>query len=194
MRKSIPIILASASPARKELLAQIKILPDKIIPADIDETPLRGEKPDKLAQRLAYKKAYKISEEIEEGIIIAADTVAFSRGMILPKASNDGEVAFCLRKLSGVRHRVYTGLCVIRKANNELQIFQRLVMTGVQLKRLSDQEISEYCNSKEGIDKAGGYTVRGYMESFISCMSGSYSNVVGLPLLETRNILARFGY
>lgn len=188
----IPIILASSSPARLDLLAQIKIFPNQVIPADIDETQLKNELPNKLPVRLASEKAIKIANSFDTAIIIAADTVCVSRRKVLPKAMNKDDIKYCMQQVSGRRHRVYTGICIIKKQGKLIEMRQRLVLTTVKFKKLTEAEILYYCHLEEGINKAGGYQISGYAESFVSFISGSYSNIKGLPLIETRNILSSF--
>ena len=192
--KNLPIILASQSPARIELLKRIYITPAQIIPADIDETPHLRELPNNLATRLAYEKATKIVSKIKDSaIIIAADTVTALGRRILPKAANHEEVRYCIELLSGRRHRVYTGLCIIKKDKEQVTVRQKIVQTIVKFKRLSKEELDFYCSLDEGIDKAGGCKISGYAEALISFISGSYSNVMGLPLFETVNSLNSLG-
>ncbi len=189
-----PIILASQSPARLELLKRINILPDAVMPANIDESEHRKELPAGVASRLANQKAIAIADKIESGIIIAADTVVAKGRRILPKALNAADVRYCLEMLSGCRHRLYTGVCVIKKsADGELIIRKRLVQTVLRFKRLTKQEIDLYCNLGEGINCAGGYAIGGYAEAFLEFISGSHSNVIGLPLMETLNMLNSLG-
>ncbi len=188
------IILASTSPSRLSLLARIKIFPDQILPADIDESELRGELPKDLVTRLAKAKATKIADQIAiDAIIIGADTVVACGRRILPKALTRDDVQYCLNLLSGRRHVVYTSVCVIRKSASTLVHRQKLVKTTVKFKRLAKSEIEFYCNLDEGLNKAGGCAISGYAESFVSFLSGSHSNVQGLPLLETRNLLTCVG-
>lgn len=195
MTDNLPIILASQSPARLELLKQIHLHADKIIPADIDETPLNGELPRNLATRLATEKGYKIAHTIEEGLIISADTVATCSRIVLPKAESIEDVAYCLKILSGRRHRLYTGLCVTKVQNNKIiQSSTKLVTTTLKFKRLTPQEISYYSNCGEGLNKAGGYSVQGFAASFVVMLQGSFSNIVGLPLTETKNMLTSMGF
>jgi septum formation protein len=190
---TIPIILASESPARLELLKRIRILPDKICPANIDESELPKELPTHLVTRLAFEKAISIADKVDSAVVIAADTAAVAGRKILPKALTRDDVEFCLRKLSGRRHRVYTGLCIIKKVNDQMHISKKLVQTIVKFKILTAQDIEFYCNLGEGLNKAGGYSISGYAESFVSFLSGSHSNVTGLPLFETSNILHSIG-
>lgn len=185
------LILASASPRRRDLLAQIGVMPTRIIPADIDETVGSGELPKPHALRLAEEKAQKIAQEHSGAIILAADTVVGVGRRILPKAETDQQVEDCLRLMSGRSHRVYTGIAVI-DANGKRG--SRVVETRLKFKRLSKTELNIYKESGEGLGKAGGYGIQGYAECFISHLSGSYSNVVGLPLFETRHLLRAAGY
>lgn len=188
------IILASASPARKELLKTLGISAE-ILPADVDETELPREQPHKLASRLASEKAYKIAGEQKENCyIIAADTVAHIGRKIMPKAENIDDIRYCLASYSGRRHKVTTGICVIKKTGLDLIAKQKIVSTIVKFKRLSSEEISYYCSLDDGLGKAGGYAIQGYIQAYISFISGSVSNVVGLPLFETKNALTSLGY
>lgn len=190
---NLPIILASSSPARLELLQRIKIFPDQILPPDIDESERKGELPGKLALRLAFEKATKIAQDVSEGIIIAADTIGVAGRKMLPKALTREDVKYCLEQVSGRRHRVYTGVCIIKKTGSVISVRKRLVCSTVKFKRLTVKEIEFFCSLDEGLNKAGGYTITGYAECFISYIAGSYSNVKGLPLFETVNMLNSLG-
>lgn len=190
---NLPIILASSSPARLELLQRIQIFPSQILSPDIDETELKRELPNFLAERLACAKATKIAHELSEGIIIGADTVSVAGRKILPKALTKEDIRYCLEQVSGRRHRVYTGVCIIKKTAAEIIIRKRLVCSTVKFKRLTGKEIEFYCSLDEGLNKAGGYTITGYAECFVSYIAGSYSNVKGLPLFETANMLNSLG-
>jgi len=189
----LPIILASASPARLKLLKQIGIVPDQVLPSDIDETELPKETPANLAERLAYEKAMAIAETLERGIIIGADTVPVVGRSIMRKASNADEVRASLELLSNRRHRVFTGVCVIKKDESGYKYSKRVVKSTLKFKKLTKAEIDYFCDLGEGVGKAGGYTVSGHAESYISFLSGSFSNIVGLPLFETANMLNTFG-
>jgi len=191
-----PLVLASASPRRLALLAQIGVAPQAVLPAELDETPLPGEIPRLLARRLAAAKAASVAAALPEGLgpdalVLAADTVVGLGRRILPKAETPEEVAACLKLLSGRRHRVLTGLCLIGPGGKKAQ---RVVETAVQFKRLSDAEIAGYVAAGEGIGKAGGYAIQGKADLFVTQLQGGYSNVVGLPLHETAALLAGFGY
>jgi septum formation protein len=192
---NIPIILASSSESRLRLLKAIGIIPEKVIPAEIDETPLKKEKPANLASRLAKEKAEKIAASIKTGYIIASDSVSARGTIILPKAQTDEEVRYCLKIFSGRRHTVYTGVTIVKMENGKL-VGQRnkLVKTIVKIKRLTDSEIESYVKSKEGLGKGGGFSISGIGQVFVSFISNSYSNIVGLPLFETRNMLLSLGY
>ncbi|PCJ25479.1 MAG: septum formation protein Maf [Rickettsiales bacterium] len=188
-----PIILASASPARLTLLRQVGIEPDRIIPADVDETEERGELPKKLAHRLAILKAQTVASTIDQGIIIGADTVPAMGRTPMRKAANADDVRSSLKSLSQRRHRVYTGICIIKKDSGGVRELSRVVQTTLRFKQISDAEIDYYCSTNEGIGKAGGYTLTGYAESFVAYISGSFSNVIGLPLFDTMNMLNSCG-
>lgn len=190
----LPIILASASPARLRLLKQIGITPDQVLPADIDETELPKESPRKLAERLAIEKAKAIANVIDKGIIIGADTVPTVGRSIMRKAVTEDDIRKSMELLSNRRHRIYTGVCIIKKDKAEYRTLNRVVKSILKFKKLSKTEIDYYCTLKEGIGNAGGYTVQGYAESYISFLSGSFSNIVGLPLFETMNMLNSVGF
>lgn len=183
------IILASASPSRLELLKQIGIIPDRVMPADIDETEKRNERPDHLAKRLSYEKANEIATQIDSGIIIAADTVPCAGRIIFRKARDEEDIKKMISLLENRRHQVYTGVTVIDKSPDQTTVKTRLVKTILNFRAISDRELQYYASLKEGIGKAGGYTLNGYAQSFVSFISGSHSNVIGLPLCETVKIL-----
>lgn len=185
------LILASASPRRVTLLKQIGITPDEIIPADIDETALKGELPRDHAVRLAGEKALKIAAAHKGSIIIAADTVVACGRRILPKAETRAETEACLKLISGRRHHVYGGIAVITP---EGKLISRLCDTSVQFKKLSPQDITAYLESGEWKGVAGGYAIQGRAAATIKSLSGSYSNVVGLSLYDTMQILDGIGY
>lgn len=191
------LILASGSPRRLALLQQMGIDPDKLLPADIDESPQRGESPRALAARLARTKAEvarRNADRLEEGedaLVLAADTVVAVGRRILPKAETYEQADACLQLLSGRAHRVYTGICVSAPKG---AYRQRMVETRVRFKRLSRQEIKAYLSSGEWRGKAGGYAIQGLAGSFIAKLVGSYPNVVGLPLFETATLLSGLGY
>ncbi|MDE2579750.1 MAG: Maf-like protein [Hyphomicrobiales bacterium] len=191
------LVLASASPRRFELLQQIGLEPDALLPADVDETPLKNELPRTLAQRLAVMKAQEAAriaaarEELRGCMIVAADTVVAVGRRILPKCELRDEAEECLRLLSGRQHRVYTGLCVVNARGAERK---RLVETRLRFKRLSGAEMEAYLSSGEWRGKAGGYAIQGLAGSFVVRLVGSYSSVVGLPLYETASLLEGDGF
>jgi septum formation protein len=186
MKHSIPLILASSSPRRLELLKQIGIVPDKVIPADIDETPLKTELPASYASRIAAEKAQKVKQGNENHIILSADTVVALGRRILPKAETEEQARECLALLSGRRHKVLTGVSVIPPDGHQKTI---LTSSVVRFKRLSGPEIDAYLATGEWKGKAGGYAIQGQAAILIPYISGSYSSIVGLPLYETAHLL-----
>jgi septum formation protein len=183
---TIPLILASASPRRLTLLAQIGIVPDAVVPADLDETPLKDELPRLHAGRLATAKATAIAARHPEAIVLAADTVVACGRRILPKAETEADVRACLGLLSGRRHRVYGGIC-LRAPDGRM--WERVVMTAVTFKRLSADEIDAYVASGEAIGKAGGYGIQGRAIAMVSAINGSYPNIVGLCLYTVSGLI-----
>jgi septum formation protein len=185
------LILASASPRRLDLLARIGVVPDEIVPADIDESVPKGELPRDHALRLAREKAEAVAQRYPDALVLAADTVVAVGRRILPKVEDEETLRDCMRLLSGRRHRVLTGVALAVPGRG---IRQRLVETTVAMKRLSSGEIDFYANLGEWRGKAGGYALQGYGEVYVRHIAGSYSNVVGLPLAETRVLLKSAGY
>ena len=190
------LALASASPRRLALLAQIGVTPDAILPSEIDESPRRGEAPRALAERLAMEKASVAAarskpDDLLPHLTLAADTVVCVGLRILPKCETLDQASACLDLLSGRGHRVYTGLALVASAGAARR---RLVETRVRFKRLSHGETEAYLSSGEWRGKAGGYAIQGLAGAFVERLVGSYSNVVGLPLAETAALLAGFGY
>jgi septum formation protein len=186
-----PLVLASASPRRLDLLAQVGVAPDRVDPADIDETPQRDETPRSHALRLAVEKARAVAPRSPGAIVLAADTVVAVGRRILPKAETPEQAARCLKLLSGRNHKVLTGIAAIAPDGREAS---RLVETRVQFKHLSDAEQADYLAGGEWNGKAGGYGVQGVAGGFIIDLHGSYTSVVGLPLYETLNLLTGLGY
>ncbi len=178
-------ILASASPRRLDLLRQIGITPSAVHPADIDETPLKKELPEAYAIRVAKAKALAVSGATPGEMVLAADTVVYRGRKILPKAETEDAARKCLTILSGGRHRVGTAVAI--SAGRLVKM--RFVVSQVCFKRLSAGEIEDYIASGEWRGKAGGYAIQGKAAKFIRFISGSYSNVVGLPLYETGLLL-----
>lgn len=200
------LVLASGSPRRVELLAQAGIEADRLLPANVDETPVRAEHPRSLARRLSHAKAERASELIANELkaagekrdkskdgtyILAADTVVAVGRNILPKAELLDEATYCLRLLSGRTHKVFTGICLITPSG---KVRNRVVTTKVRFKRLSNEESESYLASGEWRGKAGGYAIQGLAGTFVVKIIGSYTNVVGLPLYETVDLLTGEGF
>jgi len=190
---SSPLILASESPRRLALLAQAGITPDAILPAAIDESVMKGEAPRVHALRLAVEKARGVESEYsgKPAFILAADTVVAVGRRILPKARDDAEVRACLKLLSGRRHQVITAVALIGPQG---KLRTRIAMTRVSMLRLTEDEIGTYVEGREGVGKAGGYAIQGRAEALVKEISGSYSNVVGLPLALTVALLKGAGH
>ena len=187
----VRLILASASPRRLDLLARIGVTPDAVIAADIDESVPRGELPRQHALRLAREKADAVARQQPDALVLAADTVVAVGRRILPKVEDEATLRACMKLLSGRRHRVLTGVALAVPGNG---IRERLIETTIAMKRLSDEEIDYYASHGEWRGKAGGYALQGYGEVYVRHIGGSYSNVVGLPLAETRMLLKSAGY
>lgn len=191
------LVLASASPRRLALLQQAGIEPDALLPADVDETPLKSEGAKELARRLARAKAEiarktaRHSGDLKDAYILSADTVVVVGRRILPKAEVVDEAAACLRLLSGRAHRVFTSICLVTPKDS---IRERLVETRVRFKRLSRDEFERYLASGEWRGKAGGYAIQGLAGTFVVKLVGSYTNVVGLPLYEAVSLLDGEGF
>ena len=193
MRRA-PLVLASASPRRLALLGQIGIVPDAIHPTDIDETPRRGELPRLLAERLARAKAdaATCNQVANDGaFVLAADTVVACGRRALPKAEDEAQARACLALLSGRRHRVLTAVAVIAPDGRRAE---RVAESVVGFARLTQDHIDAYIASGEWRGKAGGYAIQGRAAAHIRFLSGSHSNVVGLPLFEVAQMLRGLGY
>jgi septum formation protein len=186
-----PFVLASSSPRRRDLLAQIGVWPDAIVPAEIDETPLPRELPAPMARRLARAKAEAVAAAHPGALVLAADTVVAAGRRVLPKAETAEQARACLALLSGRRHRVHVGVCAIAPDGRRAE---RLVTTIVAFKRLTPAEIDGYLATGEWQGKAGGYAIQGRAGAFVRFLSGSYSAVVGLPLAETAALLGGLGF
>lgn len=182
------LVLGSASPRRLELLAQIGLRPDRILPAEIDETPLRGEDARSYTIRMAREKAQALIGRVE-GAILCADTTVVAGRRILGKPANADEARAFLRLLAGRRHRVLTAVALAHAG----RLHERLVQTTLRLRPLSDAGIEDYIASGEWQGKAGGYGIQGRAGAFVTWMQGSYGAVVGLPLAETATLLAAIG-
>ena len=192
MNAAVPnadLVLASTSPRRLELLARIGLTPARVAAPEIDETPLKGELPRAYVARLAEGKALAVERAPNELVLAGDTTVAVGR-RILEKPVDEADLRRMLGLLSGRRHHVYSGVCVVG-ADGKPRV--RVADTIVAFKVLSAAEIDWYVASGEGMGKAGGYAIQGKAESFVRFLSGSHSNVVGLPLFETRNLLSAAG-
>ncbi|TIX51748.1 Maf family protein [Alteraurantiacibacter aquimixticola] len=183
------LILASASPRRRELIARLGIEPDAVAPADIDETPHKTEVPRAYATRMAREKAQAAADP--SGHVLAGDTVVACGRRILPKAEDEATARECLELVSGRRHRVLSALALLSPDGT---LRERLSETQVRFKRLSAEEIDAYIASDEWHGKAGGYAIQGRAEGLIAWIQGSHSGVVGLPLYETRALLKAAGF
>jgi len=181
-----PLVLASASPRRLDLLRQIGVEPALIDPADTDETPGTGEAPRAYAERMARAKLAVVASRHPEALVLAADSVVAVGRRILPKAETESEARDCLNLLSGRRHKVVGGLALAAPGG---RVRTRVVETVVRFKRLEPSEIEAYLSSGEWRGKAGGYAIQGRAAVFVAFISGSYSNVVGLPLFETAALI-----
>jgi len=197
MAGRLKLVLASGSPRRIDLLNQVGIEPDHLLPVTIDESPKKNELPRNLAKRLAREKAEaaltlaRADPDLDGALIIAADTVVGVGRRCLPKAELIEEAAGCLRLLSGRSHRVYTGVTLVTAKG---QMRQRLVETRVRFKRLTREDIDSYLASGEWQGKAGGYAIQGLAGGFVVRLVGSYTNVVGLPLYESVGLLQGEGF
>jgi len=188
---SVPLILASASPRRLDLLRQVGIEPDRVVATDIDEGLLKGETPRIHTVRLALAKAQAGAAAAPGAFVVAADTVVAVGRRVLPKAETQQEARDCLKLLSGRAHKVLTAVAVIAPDG---RCGSRLVETRVRFKRLTAQETESYLESDEWRGKAGGYGVQGRAGGFVTDLAGSYSAVVGLPLYETLSLLQGLGW
>ncbi|MBA4161823.1 MAG: septum formation protein Maf [Novosphingobium sp.] len=184
------LVLASSSPRRRDLLARIGLMPDRIESPDIDESPLKGELPRAYALRLAQAKAQAVARR-EGEVVIAGDTTVAAGRRILPPADTIEVQRSLLKILSGRRHDCISAVCVIDAAGT---VRTRMVETVVAFKRLTDDELDAYIASGEGLGKAGGYAIQGRAEALIRFVAGSHSGVVGLPLFETRALLKAAGF
>jgi len=187
------LVLASASPRRLELLAQVGIVPYAVVPADIDETPELRERPRVLAARLARTKAMAVAglPEHKDDFILAADTVVALGHRVLEKPADANEARKFLEILSGRRHRVIGGVCVVAP---EGKVSERVIVTQVRFRRLTSADLDSYIESDEWQGKAGGYAIQGRAGAFVPWINGSYSNVVGLALSETVGLLKGLGW
>lgn len=185
------LILASASPRRLELLAQIGVTPDAVLAADVDETPLKDETPRRLVLRLAEIKAVAVAQQRPGAFILAADTIVAVGTRILGKPADAAEAERMLRLMSGRAHRVMTGVALIAPDGRRAT---RLSETRIKFRRLSDTDVARHLAAGEWRDAAGAYKIQGVAGADVAFLSGSHSAVVGLPLFETRNLLTGLGW
>lgn len=186
----VPLILASASPRRLQLLARIGMTADAIVPADIDETPLKAELPRVYAERMAAEKAAVVAALHPDSAVLSGDTVVAAGRRILPKAESEADARLCLDLLSGRRHQVLSAITLMLPGGRTLH---RLSQSTVIFKRLHQGEIEAYIAGGEWQGKAGGYAIQGSAEALIRSIAGSYSGIMGLPLYETRSVLVTAG-
>ena len=183
-------ILGSSSPRRLELLGSIGINPDKIVSPNIDENINKNESPLQYSKRISSEKIISLKKSFPKDILLTADTVAYCGRRLIDKTSNVDIAKKYLDLLSGRRHRISTSVCV---KDTRGRILQRTVTTSISFKRLSKKEVDLYLDTKEWEGVAGSYRIQGYASSFIKSINGSYTNVVGLPLYETKNLLLSAG-
>ncbi len=187
------LVLASASPRRLDLLQRVGITPSDVVAANVDETPRKNEHPRDLAERLAIAKASAVASDPQgKGVfVLGADTVVACGRRILPKAETEDEARTCLEILSGRRHRVYGGFCLVTPTGT---LNSRVVVTMVHMKTLTSVETADYIVSGDWHGKAGGYAIQGRAARFVQKINGSYPNVVGLPVHDVVNMLRGNGY
>ncbi len=195
MNSKLKLILASKSERRIQILNDLGVIPDVVLPANINETIKKGEKPRSLAIRLANEKAAHIYQlrknNIKDSLILSADTVVAVGTRVIEKPTSALEAYKAIKLLSGRNHKVYTCVCIIDAEGN---YYKKLAETRVKFKNLSEEEIKYYIKTNDWVDKAGGYAIQGKAQSFIIKISGSYSSVVGLPAYETIHLLKGLGY
>ena len=191
LTKPARLVLASASPRRRDLLKQIGVSPDDVLPADIDETPHVEETPRKHALRLAKEKCEAVALKHSDAFCLAADTVVAVGKRILPKAEDPETAKHCLKLMSGRTHDVFTGVAI---ASPNAGLSLKVIASRVTFKRLTDQEVALYLKSGDWDGKAGGYAIQGPAAALIERIQGSYTAIVGLPLCETYKMLQGAGY
>ena len=187
----IKFILASSSPQRKKLLETIGIIPDDIVPANIDETPKKNEKPKDFALRMSKEKGLSVAKNNLNSFILSGDTIVAAGRRIIGKPSSKNEAEKILKLLSGKRHRVLSAFTLIKPDCSEIT---KVVVSRVKFSRLSDKEINEYLDTNEWQGKAGGYAIQGRASAFVPWISGSYTGVMGFPMNEIKNVLESSGW
>ncbi|MFZ5617429.1 MAG: Maf family protein [Pseudomonadota bacterium] len=191
MSAAARLVLASASPRRLDLLAQIGVRPDAVIAAGADESVAPGELPRDYVLRVALAKAALVRAKAPDALVLAADTAVACGRRILPKAEGEADARACLELMSGRAHRVYSGVVL---AGPEGSVRRRVVETRVKVDRLAEADIAAYIASGEWRGKAGGYAIQGLFAKYVVSIIGSYTNIVGLPLYETANLLKGAGW
>ena len=187
----IKFILASSSPQRKKLLETIGITPDDIVPANIDETPKKNEKPKDFVLRMSKEKGFSVAKNNLNSFILSGDTIVAAGRRIIGKPSSKNEAEQILKLLSGRRHRVLSAFTLIKPDCSEIT---KIVVSRVKFSRLSDKEINEYLDTNEWQGKAGGYAIQGRASAFVPWISGSYTGVMGFPMNEIKNVLESSGW
>ncbi len=189
--KNINLILASSSPQRLELLKQIDIIPDKVVPAKIEENPSKGEKPRDFVIRMSKEKALNVSKQFKDSYILSGDTIVSVGRRVIGKPSNKAEAENYLNLLSGRRHRVFSAVTLITPDNKEKT---KVTLTRVKFSRLNKNDLLEYIETNEWKGRAGGYAIQGKASAFIPWINGSYTGIVGFPLNEVKNLLSSSGW
>ena len=189
--KNINLILASSSPQRLELLKQIDIVPDKIVPAKIEENPNKGEKPKDFVIRMSKEKALNVSKKFEGSYVLSGDTIVSVGRRIIGKPPNKAEAKKYLTLLSGRRHRVLSAVTLITPENKEIT---KVTITRVKFSRLNENDLFEYIKTNEWKGRAGGYAIQGKASAFIPWINGSYTGIVGFPINEVKNLLSSSGW
>ncbi len=189
---TVQVILASSSKSRLSLLKQINIIPDLVISPDIDETPKKSENPLAMIKRLAKEKGDKVAAEHRDKIVISADTVSIVAGKMLIKTYSPEQELEYLNLISGKRHRLHSAVCV--QWRNQKYLCEKIVTSSLKFKRLTKQEIEEYIASDQWKGCSGGYAIEGLAGKYLAWLSGSFSNVLGLPLYEVNNMLTACGF
>tara|TARA_Y100001960_G_C14673887_1_gene827494 strand:+ start:553 stop:1137 length:585 start_codon:yes stop_codon:yes gene_type:complete len=189
--KNIHLILASSSSQRLELLKQIDIFPDKIVPAKIEENPNKGEKPRDFVIRMSKEKALNVSKKYEGSYVLSGDTIVSVGRRIIGKPSNKEEAEKYLNLLSGRRHRVLSAVTLITPENKEIT---KVTLTRVKFSRLNKHDLLEYIKTNEWKGRAGGYAIQGKASAFIPWINGSYTGIVGFPINEVKNLLSSSGW
>ena len=189
--KNINLILASSSPQRLELLKQIDIIPDKVVPSKIKENPSKGEKPRDFVIRMSKEKALNVSKKYKDSYVLSGDTIVSVGRRIIRKPSNKAEAENYLNLLSGRRHRVFSAVTLIAPDKKEMT---KVTLTRVKFSRLNKNDLHEYIKTNEWKGRAGGYAIQGKASAFIPWIHGSYTGIVGFPLNEVKNLLSSSGW